>query len=70
VRPGDRLRLAATLLDVRRAQSRPTLGILRWRWQLANQDAVEVLDLEVTSLFDLDRAPPVSAAPTSATTPS
>jgi acyl dehydratase len=70
VRPGDRLRLRATLLDVRRSQSRPMLGILRWRWQLANQDGVGVLDLQVTSLFDLDGAPPVAVEPASTMTTS
>ncbi len=53
VRPGDQLRLRATVLETRRAQSRPTLGILRWRWQLFNAAGREVLDLEATSLFDL-----------------
>lgn len=53
VKPGNRLHLRATVLDVRRAASRPTLGILRWRWQLHDQDGREVLDLEATSLFDL-----------------
>jgi acyl dehydratase len=53
VRPGDALRLRADVIDVRTAQSRPTLGILRWRWRLHNQHAAEVLDLEATSLFDL-----------------
>jgi acyl dehydratase len=53
VRPGDALRLRADVLEVRTAQSKPTLGILRWRWRLSNQDGAEVLDLEATSLFDL-----------------
>jgi acyl dehydratase len=53
VRPGDRLTVRATVLETRRAASRPTLGILRWRWQLYNDDQREVLDLEATSLFDL-----------------
>ena len=53
VRPGDTLRLRAEVLEVRTAQSNPTLGILRWRWRLLNQNEVEVLDLEATSLFDL-----------------
>ena len=35
------------------SRKQPGLGILRWRWQLANQDGVEVLDLEATSLFKL-----------------
>jgi acyl dehydratase len=53
VRPGDTLRLHATVLEVRRADSKPTLGILRWRWQMFNGRDEEVLDLEATSLFDL-----------------
>jgi acyl dehydratase len=53
VRGGDALRLRATVIEARRASSKPTLGILRWRWQLFNQHDREVLDLEATSLFDL-----------------
>lgn len=53
VRPGDALSLRATVIETRRARRQPTLGILRWRWQLFNQSGVEVLDLEATSLFDL-----------------
>ncbi len=53
VRPGDSLSVKATVLDTRRAASKPTLGILRWRWQLFNQHGTQVLDLEATSLFNL-----------------
>ncbi len=53
VRAGDALSLRATVLDTRRSASQPTLGILRWRWQLFNQDGTQVLDLEATSLFKL-----------------
>lgn len=53
VRPGDRLALRITVLDVRRSKSQPGLGIVRWRWQMFNQRQVEVLDLEATSLFKL-----------------
>mgnify|MGYP003402323917 CR=1 FL=1 len=55
VRPGDKLSLRATVIEARRASSRPTLGILRWRWQLFNAHGREVLDLEATSLFSLPR---------------
>lgn len=58
VRPGDALSVKATVLETRRAASKPTLGILRWRWQLFNQQGAQVLDLEATSLFDLP--PPTS----------
>jgi acyl dehydratase len=53
VRPGDALTLHAHVLDVRRSKSNRDLGILRWRWQLINQRDVAVLELVVTSLFDL-----------------
>jgi len=53
VYPGDCLSLRATVLETRRASKTPWLGILRWRWQLLNQEGAEVLDLEATSLFDL-----------------
>ncbi len=53
VRPGDALRLVADVIEVRRSEKRPTLGILRWRWQLFNQRELVVLDVEVTSLFKL-----------------
>ncbi|MDE2080707.1 MAG: MaoC family dehydratase [Burkholderiales bacterium] len=57
VRPGDTLRLTATVLEARRARSSPHLGVLRWRWQLHNQAGVETLDLTATSLFDLTPTP-------------
>lgn len=53
VRPGDTLTLHAEVLDARRSQSQPHLGILKWRWQLLNQHEAIVLDLSATSLFDL-----------------
>jgi acyl dehydratase len=53
VRPGDSLRLVAEVVEVRRSDKRPTLGILRWRWRLFNQRELPVLDLEATSLFRL-----------------
>jgi acyl dehydratase len=56
VRPGDRLTLRATVIETRRSGSQPTLGILRWRWQLFNGAGKEVLELEATSLFDLTGA--------------
>ena len=54
VRPGDRLSLRLDVLDVRRSSKRPELGILEWRWQLRNQHELDVLELEVTSMFKLD----------------
>jgi acyl dehydratase len=53
VRPGDALTLHIEILDVRRSERRPTLGIMRWHWKLVNQDGVPVLELVATNLFDL-----------------
>jgi acyl dehydratase len=53
VRPGDNLTLRVDVLEVRTARSKPSLGIVRWRWRLFNQQRQPVLDLEATSLFDL-----------------
>lgn len=53
VRAGDALTLQAEVLDVRRSDRQATLGILRWRWRLINEEQVAVLELVVTSLFDL-----------------
>jgi acyl dehydratase len=53
VRPSDVLRLRVTVLESRSSNSNPSLGILRWRWQLFNAADTEVLDLEATSLFKL-----------------
>jgi acyl dehydratase len=54
VRPDDQLTLHLTVLDLRRSDRRPELGILQWRWQLRNHLGLEVLDLEATSMFKLE----------------
>jgi len=53
VRPGDALMMHADVLDVRRSERNPSMGILRWKWRLLNQDEIAVLDLVATSLFDV-----------------
>jgi|SRR5690606_10121567 len=57
VRPGDALRLEINVGSVRISSTRSDLGIVRWTWSLYNQDEVQVLDMEVTSLFDLGTKP-------------
>ncbi|MFV0282255.1 MAG: MaoC family dehydratase [Castellaniella sp.] len=56
VRAGDRLRLEATIDSSRVSSTRSDLGIVRWTWCLFNQDDAQVLEVEVTSLFDLGAA--------------
>ena len=53
VRAGDVLRCTVEVIERRVSKGDPTLGIVRWRWRLHNRDAVQVLDLEATSLFRL-----------------
>jgi acyl dehydratase len=52
VRPGDELFVQTTVIDQRYSNSKPHIGILKWRWQVFNQSNIEVLDLEATSFFD------------------
>ena len=61
MRAGDVLRCTVEVIEQRTSKSNPSLGIVRWRWRLHNQDAVAVLDLEATSLFDLRRGLSASA---------
>jgi acyl dehydratase len=65
VRPGDELYVTVDVKERRVARSRPTLGIVRWRWRVSNQLAAVVLDLEATSLFEIsaETAAAVSGAP-------
>ena len=53
VRPGDKLYVTVDVKERRVARSRPTLGIVRWRWRVCNQVDAVVLDLEATSLFEI-----------------
>lgn len=53
VRSGDQLYLESTIDTVRTSSSRDDLGIVRWTWRVYNQNQEQVLETEVTSLFDL-----------------
>jgi acyl dehydratase len=52
VRPGDSLRLQITVLESRISKS-GVVGVVRWAWQLYNQNDVVVLYMIATSLFDI-----------------
>jgi acyl dehydratase len=56
VRPGDTLRLDVTVLESR-VSSSGRHGIVRWRWDLYNQNDDRVMDLIAVSMFDLADAP-------------
>ena len=53
VRPGDAICVVCDVMETRRSERQPTLGIVRWRWRVVNQDDADVLDLVATSLFEL-----------------
>jgi acyl dehydratase len=53
VRPGDILTLELEVLEQRISDSRPWLGIVRWRWVMKRQGGAVVLDVEATSMFRL-----------------
>lgn len=53
VRPGDMLRLEATVDALRISSSRDDLGIMRWTWRIFNQHDEQVLEVEATNLFEL-----------------
>src|SRR3546814_1175072 len=50
VRPGDALRLEATVDSVRTSSTRDDLGIMRWSWRIFNQRDEQVLDRKSTRL--------------------
>jgi acyl dehydratase len=45
VRPGDRLRLRATIVDTRESRSKPDRGVVRTKAELLNQDGAVVLSM-------------------------
>ena len=51
VRPGDALRFRAEVLDARTSQSRPDRGIVRWRWEVLDQESEIVLSMLGTQMF-------------------
>lgn len=51
VRPGDRLAFRSTVLEARPSGSRPTLGLVRFRWEALDSAGTVVLSLEGWQLF-------------------
>jgi acyl dehydratase len=52
VRPGDELELRIEVLERKLSRS-GSVGVLKWRWVLTNQEQVPVLDMTATSLFQV-----------------
>jgi acyl dehydratase len=51
VRPGDSLRLRATVVEARRSRSKPDRGLVRTRAELINQDGQVVLELTAMNIL-------------------
>ena len=51
VRPGDRLSGQMEVVETRASSSRPTMGIVRWRGEVRNQDGQLVMSLLGTNFF-------------------
>jgi acyl dehydratase len=56
VRPDQKLWLEAEILDKRRSEKRPELGILRWTWRMVREDGAPVMEMTATSMFKLGAA--------------
>ncbi len=51
VRPGDTLRVRATVLEARPLASKPGIGLLRSRWHVVNQAGEVVMEMEGLSMM-------------------
>jgi acyl dehydratase len=51
VRPGDTLNAQIEVLETRASNSRPTMGIVRWRGEVRNQDGRLVMSALGTNFF-------------------
>lgn len=49
--PGDTISGTMTVLEARPMNSRPTVGLLRSRWEIVNQDGTVVLTMEGWGMF-------------------
>ncbi len=51
VRPGDLLRVRATVVEARRSQSKPDRGLVRTKIEALNQDGHVVMSMIAMNLF-------------------
>ncbi len=51
VRPGDTIRLEGEVLEARPSASRPTIGIVRWRYRVLNQRDEAVMDWRSSGFY-------------------
>lgn len=57
VRPGDRLRVRMTVLEVKPSRSRPQIGLVRSGWEVFNQRDELVMTMEGWGMFGRREAP-------------
>lgn len=58
VRPDDTLHVHARVIEARTSSTRPEVGIVRWRWEVMNQNNECVTEIESTGML---RRRPVEA---------
>ncbi len=51
VRPGDTLRMRTVVVEARPLRSKPHLGLVRYRWEVLNQDGELVMELIGNGMF-------------------
>jgi acyl dehydratase len=51
IRPGDRIRARATVLETRASRSRPGMGFVKFRFELIDASGQPVLELIVSPMF-------------------
>jgi acyl dehydratase len=62
VHPGDTLHVAMEVLEARTSKSRPEVGLVRSRWEVANQHGEPVMTMEGWGMFRR-RQPPAGDGP-------
>jgi acyl dehydratase len=65
VKPGDTLRCRMTVTDSRESRSRPQIGLVQFKFEMANQRDETVLTQSNWVMFGRRDAPPVEAPPAS-----
>jgi acyl dehydratase len=51
IRPGERIKARATVLETRSSRSRPDLGFVKFRWELINTADQSVMTMIVSEMF-------------------
>ncbi len=60
VRPGDTIRATRTVIETRPSSSRPTMGLVKTRWDVLNQNDELVMTMEGYGMFERRNAGTIS----------